>query len=409
MIALDIQSVAGSLFNSAVEGGGIALLAWALLRVTGRQSSGTRFAVWFFSLLAIAVLPFLGGEIHASGAGHAPVTLSISWAFYLLAAWAAGSIVCFARLGTGIWQIRRLRSSCDEVELTALPSELRGLLHEFAAPRRVTLCVSDKVNAPAALGFFRPLIVVPAWALTELSLEELKVTLLHELAHLRRYDDWTNLIQKAVKAVFFFHPAVWWIEGRLALEREMACDDLVLEQTANPRAYAASLISFAEKMQRGRELALVHAVVGRVKQISQRVTRILDAKRAGATRVWKPVVGLITVLSGVALVAVPYAPQLVAFQDVTPAPLAASFRPPAAPSVFKQVAVNQTAVVPVKTKLRSISRPHVMMAREDVAPPDMTMMMRSVGFDEQGAKIMTLCIWRVTNGTVETMFFVKRI
>ncbi|HEX4487783.1 MAG TPA: M56 family metallopeptidase [Terriglobales bacterium] len=409
MIALDLHAVAASGLNAAVEGIGVAVLAWALLRATGRQSSGTRFAVWFFALLAIAVLPLVGGGVRGAP-GHAPVILSTSWAVYLLMAWAAISAFCFLRLGIGLWQILCLRRSCEDVELASLPPELHGMLAEFASVRQVKLCVSGSVNAPAAVGFFRPAIVVPAWALTELSIDELRVTLLHEMAHLRRFDDWTNLIQKAVKAMFFFHPAVWWIEGRLALEREMACDDLVLEQTANPRAYAASLISFAEKIHRGRELALVHAVVGRVKQISQRVTRILDVKRAGATRVWKPVMGLVAVLSGVALVAAPYTPQVVTFQDSSSGPVLASFHPPAAPPVLKQVAGKQAAVAaPAKMKLRSVPQPRVVMARQEIPAPDMTMMMRSVGFDEQGAQIMTLCIWRVTNGKVETMFFVTRI
>jgi len=65
--------------------------------------------------------------------------------------------------------------------------------------------------------------------------------LLHEFAHLGRWDDWTNLAQKLVRTIFFFHPAVWWIEKRLSLEREMACDDVVLAETQNPRAYAECL------------------------------------------------------------------------------------------------------------------------------------------------------------------------
>jgi hypothetical protein len=124
--------------------------------------------------------------------------------------------------------------------------------------------------------------------------------------------------------------------------------------------------------------------------------------------------GLVSVLSGAALMAAPYAPQLVAFQDITPAPVVATFHPPAAPSVFKQAAANHEVVqsaslVPVKMKLRSAPRSRVVMAREEVAAPDMTMMMRSVGFDAQGSQVMTLCIWRVTDGKVETMFFVTRI
>ena len=93
----------------------------------------------------------------------------------------------------------------------------------------------------------------------ELSTAELNSILIHELAHLRRWDDWTNLGQQILKALLFFHPAVWWIESKLALEREMACDDAVLAKTANPRGYAQCLISVAEKSFARRGLALAQA------------------------------------------------------------------------------------------------------------------------------------------------------
>src|SRR5258707_5357457 len=89
--------------------------------------------------------------------------------------------------------------------------------------------------------------IFPDWVLQELSAEELKVVLLHEFAHLRRFDDWTNLLQKLVRTIFFFHPAVWWIERKLSLEREMACDEVVLAETENAQAYAECLVSLAEK------------------------------------------------------------------------------------------------------------------------------------------------------------------
>src|SRR5208282_4759507 len=106
------------------------------------------------------------------------------------------------------------------------------------------------------------------WLLPQLSAEEIRIILLHEFAHLRRWDDWTNLVQKIVKAIFFFHPAVWWIENRLTIEREMACDDAVVAQTSSPRAYASSLISFAEKLHSARTLALAQFLVSRMRQMS---------------------------------------------------------------------------------------------------------------------------------------------
>ena len=85
-------------------------------------------------------------------------------------------------------------------------------------------------------------------------------------AHSGNSTDWTNLAQKLVRTVFFFHPAVWWIERRLSLEREMACDEAVLAETENPRAYAECLVSLAEKSFVRRGLALAQAVVGRARR-----------------------------------------------------------------------------------------------------------------------------------------------
>ena len=435
LTSLELQSLAqvsaASLINTVAEGTGIAILAWALLRFTARQSSGTRFAVWFFALLAIAALPFVSRSApHTFSGVRPPLTISSTWAVYLLAAWAAVSVVFLMRLGMGLWQIGKLRRSCEEVDLGSLHHELETVLKKFAPVRQVKLCISDQVQAPAAVGFFRPAIVLPSWALTDLSLDDLKVTLLHELAHLRRWDDWTNLFQKGMKAVLFFHPAVWWIEGKLALEREMACDDLVLEQTADPKAYAASLVSFAEKIHQGRELALVHAVVGRVKQISRRVTRILDSKCPRATRVGKPVLGFVTVLSGVTMVAALYAPQLVAFQPEAPAVSARALAGPVDP-VSKSVVGSEpkwvkmpvaprtgvdSSLIPAKQKMRP-ARPRVMLAKSPVQETPLseaTFVTQTVQYDLQGSPILTTCFWRVTRDSagrklVETTYFVRKI
>jgi hypothetical protein len=138
------------------------------------------------------------------------------------------------------------------------------------------------------------------------------------LAHLRRRDDWTNLAQQILKALLFFHPAAWWIQNQLALEREMACDDAVLAETTNPRGYAQCLVSVAEKSFMRRGVALAQAIVNRMRQTSLRVSRILDANRSGATRVWKPAVYSVAAFFVACLVSLPHAPELVAFEDQAP-------------------------------------------------------------------------------------------
>jgi hypothetical protein len=158
------------------------------------------------------------------------------------------------------------------------------------------------------------MIVIPAWALRELAPEELNVILLHEFAHLRRWDDWTNLLQRTVRAVFLFHPAVWWIEKRLTLEREMACDDAVLAATANPRGYAKCLIALLEKSFARRGWAMAQAAVHRAREASLRLAQILDVSRPATRYVWKPALGIVGIFSLVCIMAAPRAPQFVAFE-----------------------------------------------------------------------------------------------
>jgi len=333
-MALDFQSVAQIIasrgLNTMVEGVALAGLSWGVLRFFGGRgsavSSMTRFAVWFSTLLAIAGLPLLsraGSSLGASNVRLPELTLSSAWAIGLFTAWAVIAGGLLIRLGFSLSHVHRLRRECREIDGASLASStemaLAEVLQQFPRVRRVKLFVSAAVRVPTALGFFRPAVVLPVWALRDLSADELRGIVLHELAHLRRWDDWTNLTQKFVKALFFFHPAVWWIDGRLALEREIACDDMVLEQTANARTYAASLVSVAEKvvaekMRMGKALALAQSALGRVREISQRVAQILDPKRPQTTHGWRPALAMIAALAVVTMGAVPYAPELISFQ-----------------------------------------------------------------------------------------------
>jgi beta-lactamase regulating signal transducer with metallopeptidase domain len=314
---------AASLLNCMLEGMGIALFAWVLLRLVGWRNSATRFAVWFFALLAIAALPILGvaassARLSNVGSAGSAITVPSSWALDIFFVWAAIAGVGLLRVGVGLFHLRKLRRSCSVIDVTSLDPMLQSTLQAFQSVRPLTLRQSDRLRVPTAIGFVKPVVVIPTWALHELSTTELNSILIHELAHLRRRDDWTNLAQQMLKALLFFHPAVWWIQNQLALEREMACDDAVLTETANPRAYAQCLISVAEKSFMRRGLALAQAVVNRMRQTSMRVSRILEVNRSSATRVWKPALYSVAAFFVVCLVSLPHAPELVAFQDPVP-------------------------------------------------------------------------------------------
>lgn len=333
MAALNLQALAEisveRMLNTIAEGIAIALFSWIFLRAIQHQSSSTRFAVWFSALVGVTSLPLFeilipGGPTGVAATAHSAIQLPVSWAVRIFLAWAVIAGVALVRVGIGFWQLRRLRQSCIPIDPAGLPPTLRSTLDQFSFARPLAICTSDRVRVPTAIGFLKPAVVMPAWAVQELSPDELRAVTLHELAHLRRWDDWTNLAQRILRALFFFHPAVWWIGNRLSLEREMACDDFVLASTSNPRTYAQCLISVAEKSFLRRSLALAQAAVGRLRHTSLRVSRILDQNRSGATRVWKPALGLLAAFSAVCLISLPRAPRLVAFEDRVPNLAAAS-------------------------------------------------------------------------------------
>ncbi len=325
--AIDLNAIARmsavQITDCLVEGTLIAVFAALVLTVVRRQNSGTRFAVWFSALMAIAALPFLSGGLwsHATGspavtAGHPAITLPGSWALYVFVAWAAIAGWQLVGVGLGLWHLYMLRKSCVAVDAATLDERLQETLAHSQTHRKVSLYTSERVKVPTAAGLVKPAIVVPRWVIDELSPEDLNQILLHELAHLRRWDDWTNLAQKIVKALFFFHPAVWWIERRVSLEREMACDDAVLAETASPRAYAECLTHLAERTMIQRSVALAQAALGRIRQTSLRVAQILDVNRpVGSGRAWKPVAALVAAFAVVCVVGISRAPRLIAFSD----------------------------------------------------------------------------------------------
>jgi hypothetical protein len=227
-----------------------------------------------------------------------------------------------------------------------------------------------------------------------------------------------------VKALFFFHPAVWWIENRLTLEREMACDEIVLAETSNPKAYASSLISFAEKLQNPRCLALTQALVSRMRHLSLRVTQILSAKRTAGKGSWKTVLAAGIAMIALVAGAAPYAPKLVAFQNQTQVQTShtatnisgrMSMSPAgrvenkssfaghahAVPAAF----TTRTSTGPTLLKLKSRRKPTMLYAalpakalRKDVAPQETFLILQTTRYDASGEGVWTLCIWKITGG-----------
>jgi hypothetical protein len=180
--------------------------------------------------------------------------------------------------------------------------------------RTARLCTSDEIARPSVLGFFRPRVLIPAGLVEQLSPEELRQVVLHEMEHLRRADDWTNLLQKVALVLFPLNPALAWVERRLCAERELACDDRVLRSSAGRRAYALCLTHLAEYRMVRRSLALVLGAWERRPELVRRVQRILFEPASALSRkaALAATAGIVAAALGCSI-ALARSPQLVGF------------------------------------------------------------------------------------------------
>ena len=144
------------------------------------------------------------------------------------ARWLVGVCLLALRIAFGLLFLERLRRR----NLTALPAAFvercRTLQQRLGISRVVRYCECRLVSVPAVIGFFRPVVLLPMRALTGLSPMQLEAVIAHELGHIKRFDVAVNFFQVMAETLFFFHPAVWWLNKRIRADREDCCDDLAI-------------------------------------------------------------------------------------------------------------------------------------------------------------------------------------
>jgi CubicO group peptidase (beta-lactamase class C family)/beta-lactamase regulating signal transducer with metallopeptidase domain len=200
--------------------------------------------------------------------------LELSWGRVLLLVWLGGSVVSLAWVGFQLFRLVGLKRTGSS-PTDSLNNIWRSAFAESPGSRSVQLLLSDRAHLPSACGYFRPAVIAPAAICRALSDEETRHLLLHELAHLRRYDDWGLLLHRTVRALWWWHPIVWFIGSRLDAERELACDEEVVIR-ATRRDYARTLVRVAE-MSRGTGLNLAPGVLKG--DLTRRVESLLRAGR----------------------------------------------------------------------------------------------------------------------------------
>ncbi len=213
----------------------------------------------------------------------------------LVAGWAAGVLLLSLRTLGGwafVWRLRRSGRLLPELQATAT-----ALARRMRLWRPVRVCESLLVEVPTAIGWLKPVILLPPATLMGLSPVQLELVLAHELAHIRRLDPLVALVQAVAETLLFYHPLVWWVSHRLRVEREECCDDAAVAQCGNPLAYARTLTALAE--MRLRAPRPVMALSGG--SLAARVRRLVSAPPGASVARW-PVALLILLAAGLAVV-----------------------------------------------------------------------------------------------------------
>ncbi|HUP87741.1 MAG TPA: M56 family metallopeptidase [Longimicrobiales bacterium] len=198
----------------------------------------------------------------------------------LFYAWLAGALLVFARYALGTLLMMRLAQKGTRVDEGEWLTLSQRIAKEMGITRPITLLWGDKLAVPITWGILYPMILLPESA-SEWTLERRRFVLVHEMAHVRRFDALTQFVAQITLAVFWFSPFVWLAEWRLRVEREHACDDVVLHHGTEATLYADELLQMVRSLmsRRAARPAFAALAMARRSEFEGRMLAILDPER----------------------------------------------------------------------------------------------------------------------------------
>jgi Zn-dependent protease with chaperone function len=279
MSAIWTHALVEFLWQGCVLGLGVALLRACA------PTAAWRYRIAFLGLLAAPIW-----VIATCARGLQPASapgVAAAWQVQVFWVWSVGAGLLLLRLAGGWWRLQSLRQRC--VPLGAAAQARLGELADRMGLRRVPQLVEAAwADGPLTIGWLRPIVVVPLGFMTAMPPAWIDALLAHELAHVMRRDFLHGLLQRAIEALLFFHPVIWWLSRTLTRERELCCDDAVIHRLANRRAYVSGLARLAEQ-----RAASVLAPAAHGGSLVQRIERLVRPRPARHARPFLAVVGLL--------------------------------------------------------------------------------------------------------------------
>jgi beta-lactamase regulating signal transducer with metallopeptidase domain len=216
--------------------------------------------------------PAVSSSIQRSSA--TPSLDALPW---LVEAWLLGVAFFSLRSAGGFLLLERERRRQSVVVSDRVLEICYSLQDRFGLNRAIDYCECKWLQAPAVIGWFRPVVFLPVTALTGLSEEQLEAIIAHELAHIQRLDPFVNVFQVCVETLLFYHPAIWWLNKKIRAEREHCCDDMAVALCGNAVEYARALTLMEEWRS-----APAFAMAANRGPLTERIVRVLGLKTLGA-------------------------------------------------------------------------------------------------------------------------------
>jgi beta-lactamase regulating signal transducer with metallopeptidase domain len=297
-----LRTIGMTLIHFLWQGAALAALAAATLAATKRAAG--RYVIGVVTLALMIAAPvitffviqnpampavpatqnFIPAVSHVAKAAVQPAaTISESYLpsanvfNWLVGLWFAGVLLFSLRTAGGFFLIARLRRKNANPLAGELLAICREMQKRLGITRAIRYCQGLHLDAPAVLGWFRPVVMLPMSALTGLTETQLRAVIAHELAHIRRFDAFFNLLQVAAETLLFYHPAVWWLNKRIRVERENCCDDVALSVCGDPTEYARALAQMEEW-----RVAPSLAMAANRGPLASRVARLLGLPEKGS-------------------------------------------------------------------------------------------------------------------------------
>ena len=223
----------------------------------------------------------------------------------IAALYGVGVLAMLLRLAMGICGGRRLAKGGQCLTDSGWIARLDEQATCLGVKLQPLVATCERVAVPVVVGVVRPVILLPAALLSGLAPEDVETILAHELAHLRRRDHLTIVVQRGLEAVLFYHPIAWWLGRRIDTFREDACDDLVLDSGIDRLGYATTLLRVAELrtciVEKRQQLAQLAVDGGHPSKLRRRIERIVESKSDPGVRVRQRRSGLALFTACVAL------------------------------------------------------------------------------------------------------------